>query len=399
MKKISFLFLLILLVFCFYLFYSYNFNKKSDDLIKEDLSFNKAIFVSYLDYSPYLKNKDIDTQKDNLDKMISNINEYGFNMVLLQVRPFCDAIYKSRYFSPSLTVVSSIHDELNFDILDYFIKKCHKYNIKVHAWINPYRVRSSDNIKTIREDSKIYSWLNTNRVYISSFGIYLNPANDDVLEYILNGVKEIVSNYDIDGILYDDYFYPNREIDLENYDDYKKSGGILDIDDYRRENINNLIKETYNTIKSIKKDVLFGLSPAGNIENNYNNEYLDIKYLLNENLYLDYVMPQLYYGFENQIKPFIETLDIWNLMIKSHDVKLYPALALYKSGKEDKYALKGKEEWILNDDIIKKQVIVSHNKSHYGGFSIFRYDFIFNGNLQNEVMQREINNLKIFMQK
>lgn len=116
----------------------------------------------------------------------------------------------------------------------------------------------------------------------------------------------MIKNYDIDGILYDDYFYPNKTIDLENYSDYIALGGTLAIEDYRRENITKLIKESYQTVKSQNNEVLFGISPAGNISNNKNTEYLDIKAILSGEKCLDYVMPQLYFGLNNGVLPYEE---------------------------------------------------------------------------------------------
>ena len=203
----------------------------------------------------------------------------------------------------------------------------------------------------------------------------------------------MIKNYDIDGILYDDYFYPNKTIDLENYSDYIALGGTLAIEDYRRENITKLIKESYQTVKSQNNEVLFGISPAGNISNNKNTEYLDIEAILSGEKCLDYVMPQLYFGLNNGVLPYEEILNTWNALIKD-DTALYVALALYKSGEEDRYAKDGKDEWKENTDIIKKEIILARNVSNYEGFGIFRYDFLFSKDKENEQLLKERENIK-----
>ena len=398
MKKVLFVFLL----FCLGILVIYEgFGKKvvntPDEKNENVTSFfgeTKGVFISYIDYG-VLKGKDETSQKKIIDEMIDNSYSYGLNSIILQVRPFSDAIYYSKIFKPSLTVVNSEEDRLNFDILSYFIEKAHLKNMKLYAWVNPYRIRNNSDVSSISDTSVFYSWLDTNDIYVSENGIYFNPSSKRVLNLIIRGIKEIVSNYDVDGVLYDDYFYPNKVLDNEDYDKYVEDGGDLSIDEYRVENINNLILNSYNAVKGIKKDVLFGISPAGNIENNLENEYLDVKYLLKNNGYLDFVIPQLYYGFDNHNKPYIDTVKVWNNLIET-TCKLYVGLGIYKSGTEDKYALSGKDEWIENTDIIKKQVVIARNESNYDGFFVFRYAYLFN-DMNNDNLSKEVLNLKTLL--
>ena len=194
-------------------------------------------------------------------------------------------------------------------------------------------------------------------------------------------------------MLYDDYFYPNDTIDLKTYEKTDKS---VNLKEYRINNINKLIEQSYDTIKSVNKDIKFGLSPAGNIENNLDKEYLDVKSILNGNK-IDFIIPQLYYGFSNSTKPYLSTLEQWSsLNIKNKD--FYVALSLYKSGKVDKYAGKGENEWLEENDIIKKQIITARNKNNYKGFYIFRYEYLFEIH-NNESLNKEVENLKALIDK
>ena len=127
------------------------------------------------------------------------------------------------------------------------------------------------------------------------------------------------------------------------------------------------------------------------LNHNYNNHYLDIKTILSNDGYVDYIMPQIYFGFDNSNKPFKKTLQEWNSLIKN-GIKIIPALAFYKSGEYDKYAGVGEYEWITNNDIIKRQVDEIKKVSNYGGFSVFRYDSMFNPNNSNK--KQEFVNLK-----
>lgn len=383
MKKI----LIIILVLFIGMYMFYYMNKKEDNNIINNFEEDRYVFISYIDYS-YLKGKDENILKEEINKMVLNIKENNFNGIILQVRAFSDVIYYSKIFSPSLYIVNNENDKLKLDMLDYFIKLSHENNIKLIAWINPYRIRSNNDISSISDNNIVNKYLNTSSVEIKN-GIYFNPAKDEVLDLIIKGVLEIVKNYDVDGILYDDYFYPSKTCDLKDYELYKTQGGTNSLEDFRRDNINKLIRKTYENIKEVNSDVLFGISPSGNMNNNYNAEYLDINYLI-ENKIVDFIMPQIYYGFDNTNLPFVNTVNSWSNLVKDTNIKFYVALALYKSGLEDKYAKTGINEWINNNDIISKQIIVSRNTYNYEGFSIFRYDYLFNSKKDNKQLLDEV---------
>lgn len=373
-------------------------NKANDKKETNVVSFNlkdekRAVFISYIELGEYIRGKDNNTSKNNINKMLDNIKEDNFNMVILHVRPFSDAIYESNIFPYSRYVVDKEGDNPGYDILKYFIGEAHKRKIEVHAWINPYRVRNTTDTSDISKDNPAYKYLNTNHVkVIENKGIFYNPASSEVTKLIVDGIVEIVKNYDVDGIHFDDYFYPDDTIDLENYQEYINAGGTLTLSDYRLNNTTNMIKEVYTTIKSINKNILFGISPEGNINNNYEFNYVDTKKIVSEDGYIDYIMPQIYFGFLNESLPFIDTLHMWNSLIKAPNVKIMPALAFYKAGNSDTFAKSGENEWVENNDIIKKQVLTSRNVNKYNGFCLFRYSFLYNDEYKNDALINEYNN-------
>lgn len=353
----------------------------------------RAVFISYMELQKYLKGKDIKTAKANINKMISALKSNKFNMIILQVRSFSDAIYESQYFPWSMVISESEGEAYHFDVLAYFIEMSHKNNLELHAWINPYRIRTSSDVSTITVKNPAYNLLETNDVDISDNGIYYNPASSNVQKLILDGIEEILENYQVDGIHFDDYFYPNLDIDNENYLEYSKHNDISK-DKYHLLMVNNLVKETHKLTK--KHHVVFGISPEGNIENNYSKNQADVYTWAKSNEYVDYLMPQIYYGFQNEAAPFYNVLKKWDNLVKESHVKILPALAFYKSNQEDLYAKNGKYEWIENDDIIMRQVLLSRNMQSYAGFALFRYDSIFKEEV-TEVVNSEIKNLKKIM--
>lgn len=362
-----------------------------DDERKTEKDVNtRAVYFSYIEFEKYIANRSEEEQKENIRKVLDNIKELNFNTIIVHVRAFSDSIYKSKYY-PYANYIKNDKGEIpTYDVLEYFIKESHKRDISLEAWVNPYR------ISNLKDESKLYSRDIYDKYLTGATekGIYLNPASDEVRTLIVNGILEIVKNYDVDGIHFDDYFYPDKEIDLKLYEEYKKDGGTLSLEEYRYNNVTILIKEVYNAIKKENKDVLFGIAPEGNLDNCYEHSYLDVKEILSKPGYVDYIMPQIYYGFDNETRPFKETAKEWNDLIKVDSIKLIPALAFYKVGTFDKYALSGSNEWMNESDIIKREILFSRSLSHYGGFSLFSYNYMFNSEYKNNTSDKELSNIK-----
>lgn len=349
----------------------------------------RAIFVSYIELNKYIKGNDYEISKRNIRKIIKNIKSLKCNTIILQVRSASDAIYKSNIYPMSLNIVNTEYDDY-YDVLDYFIKESHKSNVKVIAWINPYRIRTTCDKTTITEKNPAYKYLDTDIVYINN-GIYYNPSKQETEDLIVKGVEEVL-NYDVDGILFDDYFYPDNNIDKKDYEEYIKNNEFIEEKDYRLNIVNKMVKRVYKICKN--KNIKFGISPDGNIDNNYNKNYADVKSWLKSNEYIDFIMPQIYYGFYNSTRDYIKVTKEWENLIENKDIELYIALAFYKVGMEDKYAKSGFNEWIDNDNIIMREILLSRNLKNYKGFSLFRYENIFNEEIYTKTSIKEIENLK-----
>ena len=379
MKREYYLILIIFLLVVIYIFIPKDTLKKGDkSKIEEE---KRAVFISYIELGNNLRGKSSEEMKRTINDMLDNAKNFGFNMIILQVRSFSDAIYKSSIYPSSRSVVNTEGDDLPFDILDYFVKKAHKKKLELHAWINPYRISNDTDISIISKDNPAYKLLNTDAVkIIDNVGIYYNPASSKVETLILEGIEEIIKSYDVDGIHFDDYFYPKSDdIDKNEYEKSLKDNNLT-LQQFRLNTISSLIKKTYKLIKSYDKAIFFGISPDGNIDNNYNSNYVDTRLFCTEKGYLDYIMPQVYYGFLNSTKPFEDTVKSWNNLI-TNNIELIPALAFYKTGNIDEYAKEGSNEWIEYNNIISREVMLSRELSNYSGFAIFRYDSIFGSNL------------------
>ncbi len=381
-------------IFIFFLFgMAVVSSKKVETKVQNEMEI-RGIYISYLEYLTYFQGNAININKAYINKMLDNVHDLGFNTVFLQVSPFSDSIYKSNIFPYSYTLTGVEGKNPGMDYLEYFIEEAKIRNIKIHAWINPYRISSTTDTSKIAKENPAYSLLNTSDVAINDDGIYYNPASPKSIDLILKQVYELISNYDLAGIHFDDYFYVNQEIDKNNYAKYLENNPTITLEDYRLGIINSMIKSVYKTIKDYNPNLIFSIAPDGNINNNYEYHYADVKTWLKEDNYVDIIMPQVYYGFENEYRPFTAAINEWQDLIKNK-TKLIPVLAFYKVGLNDSGAGSGKTEWLNNDNIISRQINFSKTLNNYNGVVLFRYDFLFNNKLATSKTKFEINNLKL----
>lgn len=383
MKKVYVLFVIFILLSILII------NNKDSNNSEEKQMELRSVFISYIELNDYISGKSYEESVSNIDKIINNIKNYKFNSIILQIRSHNDAIYQTDMFKVSDSII--LNDGSNYDVLSYFQDKCNLNNIKLIVWMNPYRIGKEENISK-------KEWIGTNNISKVGNLYYYNPASSEVQNYLISAVEEVVNKYNFYGILFDDYFYPSIDIDNYDYENYIKSNTFITKDDFHLMMVNKFIKNVYAAVKSLNSNVLFGISPEGNIDNNYTKNFADVKTWVSESGYVDFIMPQLYYGFFNSTRPYYETLKEWNDMIKNDKISFYVALSFYKVGFIDNYAKDGYYEWVDNNDIIKKQILVARGYDNYKGFSLFRYDNLFNENNKNDNSDIEFNNVVNILQ-
>lgn len=386
---------IVLIIFLFGLVCIGIFNNKGvkDERGVKDME-KRGVFVSYIDISKYIKNSDVSVSKMNIVKMLDNICNLGFNMVILQVVSFSDSIYNSNIYPWSSIISSSEGVYPGYDVLDYFLEKAHEKDISVYVWVNPYRVRNTNNIDSISSSNPAYKYIGSDTLYVNK-GIYFNPAKEEVEDLIVDGVEELISNYKVDGVLFDDYFYPDGDISIKEYEEYLEKNKNISFSEYKLMIINKMVERVHKVCR--EHNILFGISPDGNIDNNYNSVFADVITWMQSDKYVDFIIPQIYYGFYNESKPFLRVINEWNDLIKNDDIDMYVALAFYKVGLVDTFAKGGKSEWEVNDNIIMKEILVSRNLKHYKGFVLFRYGYLFDEKLYSITTLMEIENMKKFI--
>lgn len=318
---------------------------------KENL---KAVWVSYLELDPALSGATKEEATAYIDSVMDTCQKDGFNTVFFHVRARGDAYYASKIFPAADSAKALL--SAGFDPLSYAIEAAHAREIALHAWINPYRI-GTDRERAVCED--VYEW-EGNYYYI--------PTSAAVQRYILNGVREIVTNYAVDGVQYDDYFYPSGL--PETALPFENPPGTLSVGEWRKAAVSGLVAATKSAVHQ-RAGCLFGVSPAGNITRNTEVLYADVARWMKYG-YVDYVCPQLYSGFDNETLPFMTQADDWAALSRAEGVHLYAGLALYKTGETDTFAGSGSNEWVEGGDILAHQVEYIRQKD-YKGIALFRY--------------------------
>ncbi|HBM48037.1 family 10 glycosylhydrolase [Clostridium sp. AM42-4] len=369
----------------------------------------RGVWISYLDWERLPA--DQESFKREVDKMIDRCLELKMNAVFVHVRPDADAVYPSAYFPWSRFVTGTQGQNPGYDPLAIFVKAAHNKGLQFHAWINPYRVTGYHNTwEQVSDQNPAKKWLtdadpsNDRWVLKQNGAYYFNPAIPQVRELIINGVREIAQKYTVDGIHFDDYFYP--EVDNSNasrwFDkpEYDASGSSLTIAQWRRENVNELIRGVYRAVKEARPSAKFGISPEGYVDHlrSDNRLFTDIDTWLSHDGYVDYIMPQIYWGFEHQLSngspapfAFENNLKTWISLVKKGHAKLYIGLAMYKAGSNARDNT-GIPEWKRYDNIISRQVEAGRASGAVAGYCFYEY-----GSFQEDICQKEVKNLlKVF---
>ena len=292
--------------------------------------------------------------EENYRQIAQTAQEKGINALFVHVRPFSDALYPSAYYPWSHILTGVQGQDPGYDPLQFMIDTAHQLGMEFHAWINPLRVKTAETPATLADNNPYVTLEEEYPQYFMEWegGVYLNPAYPAVRSLIADGAAEIAQNYDVDGIHFDDYFYPAEDpaLDSAAYESYTQ--GVeepLALAEWRAANINAMVSQVYESIKAVKEDVVFGISPQGNIQNDQAMG-ADVETWAAVPGYVDYLAPQLYYSFANEALPYQQALEQWTALPQHPEFSLYVGLALYKAGSD---ADEG--TWLGRDNILALQ--------------------------------------------
>lgn len=338
--------------------------------------------------------------KKEADEIVKTAKEVNLNAVFFQVRPMSDALYKSDIFPYSawLTGEQGKDPDGDFDPLEYMIKICHENGIQLHAWINPLRITNGTKTSP-KTDLTALAENNPARLHpewvvnYADANLCYDAGLPEVRQLVCDGVKEIIDNYDVDGIIFDDYFYP-YQIDGKPFNDdetYEKYGGEYScVEDFRRDSINKLVKGVYDTVKAKSSELKFGVGPCGIWQNSdgknggsptkgfeaYKSIYCDSLAWIKGG-YIDYIAPQLYWPHDSAEAPFLPLASWWNKQVKGTGVTLYLSQAAYRY-----------EDWNKPGEMTK-QINNAMRLSEFKGSIFYNFSSIANnlGGLKDELTE------------
>lgn len=356
----------------------------------------KGVWISYLEISALLRGKSESEFRQAAAAIYENCTSLGINTVFVHARAFGDAFYFSDLFPFTKHISGTVGVRTAYDPYPILIDEAHKRGISFHAWINPLRLCGTDDLKAVSTGLPIKQWYGDaalNGKYLVNVGgtWYLNPAYPEAVRLVGNGVREIVSRYDVDGVHIDDYFYPTTDASFDSAAYAASDASSLSA--FRVANCNALVREIYNAVHECSGSAVFGASTQGSMSNNLNQLYADAEAWCKGG-YVDYFAPQIYYGFENSTQPFKRCTDEWNALVDGTKTKLCIGLAVYKIGAEDQWAGGGKYEWQNTDTMLKRQIEYAKSCKNYGGVALYSYNYLFTSGYVTAAIKTETENFR-----
>ncbi|TNV22526.1 glycoside hydrolase family 10 protein [Buttiauxella sp. B2] len=338
----------------------------------------------------------ISMQKKALTDKLDNMKSLGINTVFFQVKPDGTALWSSKILPWSDMMTGNIGEYPGYDPLQFMLDEAHKRGMKVHAWLNPYRVSVNTTPGTVAELNRTLSLhpasvFVLHRDWIRTAGnrFVLDPGIPEVRDWITSIVAEVVSSYPVDGIQFDDYFYAESPGSaLNDNQTYKKYGqDFASKADWRRHNTEQLIQQVSHTIKRLKPGVEFGVSPAGVWRNRsfdeagsdtrgaaaYDESFADTRRWVQQGL-LDYIAPQIYWPFSRDSARYDVLAKWWADVVKPTNTRLYIGVALYKVG----VPAKNEPDWMIQGGVpeLKKQLDLNDSIPQIDGTILFREDYL-----------------------
>lgn len=268
------------------------------------------------------------------------------------------------------------------DPLDVLITEAHSRGLSLEAWVNPYRLRSSAKMPPALAENNLAN-VHPEWVCAVGEGLYLNPAIPEAADYVVKGVAELVQNYAVDGIHFDDYFYPTTDAALDAAQ--FAASGAGDLAAWRRQNVTALVKAAHDAVKAADATLRFGVSPQGNPDNDLGQQYSDVKAWLaaeGENAVVDYLCPQIYWGCGYTLQSgstrfaFENIVPEWLAMPRAASTALYFGLGAYRIGEGDGGANEDSQSQWCTGSALARQVERLHSLGA-GGWALYRYDSLF----------------------
>lgn len=339
----------------------------------------------------------VESQKSELIATLDNLVAVGVNTIFFQVKPDATALYRSKILPWSGVMTGTIGKDPGFDPLAFILAQAHQRGLKLHAWLNPYRVTTSVDADTLTAlqrtatlaPASVYlqhrEWIRT-----ADERLVLDPGIPGARDWINAIVTELVTNYAVDGVQFDDYFYQESPRSKLNDDTtwLQYGAGFMDKASWRRNNTLLLIKQISTTVRRIRPSAQFGISPSGVWRNRrddvrgsatqsgipaYDVAYADTYQWVKQG-WLDYIAPQLYWPVARQIASYATLVNWWADVVRSTNTKLYIGIALYKVGARSHT----EPDWVIDGGVteLQRQLTLDAALAEVDGEILFREAYL-----------------------
>jgi len=358
----------------------------------------RAVWLSYFDLTLPAGGIQEQAYREKYAALFAEFAAFGLNTLFVHVRPFTDATYPSAIYPWSEILTGAQGQDPGYDPLAILCGLAEANGLALHAWLNPFRITPDHrDLSKLDKSNPALAHIEAGDGHVCRVDgrYYWNPAVLENHALIYDGVRELLENYPLAGIHIDDYFYPTTDasFDAAQYETYRSQGGVLPLDEWRRELVSQFVAGLYRAVHRAKPGAVLSVSPSADLERNFSQCYADAARWMREPGFADWMVPQVYFGFQHAQLPFEATARAWAALPQHGGLRLLFGLAAYKTGQDDKYAGEtGRGEWLSHDEILARQVALIRGLPGCGGFAVYSCTGLF-GPALTDIAQKEKQNL------
>lgn len=331
-----------------------------------------AAWIPYFICERLLSEPDESACRADVTAYLRALQAHGVRAVFVHICPFGEMLCPSSYYPQS--AAAGGHDGAAV-----FADACAETGMALHLWLNPLRLQTEDVMALHTDDSalsRIYAdpAQRARAMMLWEGRYYLNPAAEETAALLTGAVTELLTAYHAAGVHIDDYFYPSPETDGDAA--LFAASGETDLAAWRRAHVSALVHRLYEAVHAADDSAVFSVSPQGNLSLNRDTLYADAARWLAEPGYCDLMLPQLYFGYENETCPFSETLAEWCALPRCPETALAAGLAAYKTGERDDFAGTGAAEWLNDSTVLQREIADAAADPRLCGIALYHADAV-----------------------
>ncbi|MCR5307047.1 MAG: family 10 glycosylhydrolase [Oscillospiraceae bacterium] len=329
-------------------------------------------WLPYFSVAALFDSPDETVCRKRVSRCLEAASALGIDTLFVHVCAFGESFYPSLYY-PTASEANG------HDVMEILTLECARCGIALHAWINPLRLQTEKLMTEHTGDARLCAWFRSEQTRAENLTLwdgryYFSPSSAAVWDFLAGAVTELMTRYRPAGVHIDDYFYPTQDaaFDAEVF----RRSGQPDLAAWRTERISAMVRRMYRAVHEASQTAVFSISPQGNLPLNRKKLYADVETWCAEEGYCDLMLPQLYFGYQNELCPFTETAAAWGSLPRAASVRMIPGLAAYKYGEPDRYAGSGEGEWQDDPNLLLRECMQVLANPEFAGLSLYHLDSV-----------------------